>query len=207
MTRRARCLVFAAIICAVGVASAAEPARLARLSQDLARLDGNVGEHADGRTALNLAAGVANAQANVAALAIGAGQVHSAASQEVAASVAPRDALAEIGGSVLASGRGLTSVNQAAGAANAQVNLLAVGTDASVALVQAIDVDLLAGVTAREAAPVGATANDGPVATREARIGGAAFQGPQGVLQINQTAGVGNASANAIVLQLPGGAP
>jgi hypothetical protein len=34
-----------------------------------------------------------------------------------------------------------------------------------------------------------------------------AFRGSQGVVQVNQTAGVGNSSANAIVIQLPGGSP
>jgi hypothetical protein len=42
---------------------------------------------------------------------------------------------------------------------------------------------------------------------REARIDAGAIASPRGVLQINQTAGVGNASVNAIVLQLPGGTP
>ncbi len=42
---------------------------------------------------------------------------------------------------------------------------------------------------------------------REARIDGTAVRAPSGVVQINQTAGVGNASANAIVLRLPGSTP
>ena len=41
----------------------------------------------------------------------------------------------------------------------------------------------------------------------EAFIADDAFRGSQGVVQVNQTAGVGNASTNAIVLQLPGGTP
>ena len=36
---------------------------------------------------------------------------------------------------------------------------------------------------------------------------GAALVAPTGNVQLNQTAGAGNASANAIVLQLPGGTP
>jgi hypothetical protein len=184
-----------------------DPAQVVRSARDTSRIAGDVGAQVDGRTALNIVAGVGNAQANVASIAVGAGESHSSASQSVAARVDPRDAVADIGGNVLASGRGLTSINQVAGAANAQANLVAIGVSAGVELVQSIDVALLADVAAGEPLPADALDSTQPASTREARIGGAAFQGPQGVLQINQTAGVGNASANAIVLQIPGGAP
>lgn len=202
--RRALPVVLLAGLLGAAAAGATEPGPAERLARDVARIDEDFAGHVDGRTALNIAAGAGNAQANIATLAVGPGDSTSRASQQASALVDAREAVADIGGSALASGRGLTSINQAAGAANAQANLVAIGVGAGIDLVQAVDIEL-AGV-ASGSAPDTAAATEAS-ATREARIGGAAFQGPQGVLQINQTAGTGNASANAIVLQIPGGAP
>ncbi|MFZ5655800.1 MAG: hypothetical protein ACOY37_01840 [Pseudomonadota bacterium] len=202
--RRATAAMLLAGLLWAAASGATEPGPAERLARDVSRIDEDFASNVDGRTAVNIAAGAGNAQANVATLAAGAGESTSRASQQLSALVDARDAVADIGGSALASGRGLTSINQAAGAANAQANLIAIGIGAGIDLVQAVDVEL-AGV-ATGTAPDASAATEAS-ATREARIGGAAFQGPQGVLQINQTAGTGNASANAIVLQIPGGAP
>ena len=71
------------------------------------------------------------------------------------------------------------------------------------ALVAGVDDAALAGV-AGDTTSGGAQPTSRP---REAFIADDAFRGSQGVVQVNQTAGVGNASTNAIVLQLPGGTP
>lgn len=211
MSRRlALALATTVLLASTVVAEEASP--VAALARDVSQLEGRVGERLDGRIALNIAAGRGNAQANLAAISHGAGSdTEASVSQNVGLVVSGdgRDALAGIGGSVLAAGQGLTSVNQAAGTGNSQLNLLAIGAGGAAAAhgVQTIDLELLATVSA-DAAPVDIDAlADGPAPLREARIGDGAFQSPQGVLQINQTAGVGNASANAIVLQIPGGAP
>lgn len=179
--------------------------------RDVSRLDGQVGERMHGRLALNVVAGHGNAQANLAAIAHGpASQSDASVTQHVAPStgVAARDALAVIDGRVLAGAQGVASVNQVAGSGNAQLNALAIlaGGGASTHGAQTLDPAVLATV-AVDPVPAGTPSAVDPAPLREARIDGGAFQGPQGVLQINQTAGVGNASTNAIVLHIPGGAP
>lgn len=190
---RQTALVFALAMGAlVGVAHAQSTGR------DSSRVDGSAGSGIDGRAAINLAAGSSNAQANVGAIGAGA---NARVDQAVLADPAARsrDASAIVSGQALASGTGALAFNQVAGSGNAQANLLAIGTGP-----QDLGVDVLATVSA--GIPIGAL----PAAasgSREARIDPAALQGHTGILQVNQTAGVGNASTNAIVLQLPGGTP
>ena len=165
--------------------------------RDASVVDAGTARGTAGRTAINLAAGSSNAQANVAAIATGA------ADASVRQAVAPppvaraRDASARIGAGALAAGSGALAVNQAAGSGNAQANVLVLTGP------QTVDAGVLAQVSADVAPPAGIAA--GPAGTREARIDPGALTGQSGVLQINQTAGVGNASTNALVLQLPGG--
>lgn len=201
MIRRAAVL---ALCLAAFVAAAGEPS----VRTDRSTIDGLAGQGMSGLAAINQATGRGNAQANLAVFAVGqhAGarasglQATAVEAGDVAAS-----AVARIGGGALAGTTGLLSVNQAAGSANAQLNLLAVGDLAEATAVQSVDVTALATVAAGPA-PDAADAL-APVPLREARIEGAALANPQGVLQLNQTAGVGNASANAIVLHVPGGTP
>ena len=121
------------------------------------------------------------------------------------AAPAAADDRAVIEGQAAAGTGGRIAVNQAAGTGNAQANLFAIGQLGSpaVALVAGVDDAALAGV-AGDTTSGGAQPTSRP---REAFIADDAFRGSQGVVQVNQTAGVGNASTNAIVLQLPGGTP
>ncbi|TBR13192.1 MAG: hypothetical protein EPO46_03255 [Lysobacter sp.] len=177
---------------------------------DIAVIEGNAGTALSGIASINMAAGRGNAQANVGAITLGAGgNAMAMASQatEVAADDLGRDASARITGNALSLGTGVLAVNQAAGAANAQLNLFAIAAcdaDALVFFAQAIDTAALAAVSSGNSLEPEALS---PAAVREARIDAGAITRPQGVLQLNQTAGVGNASANAIVLRIPGSAP
>lgn len=173
-----------------------------------------VAERARGRVAINQAAGEGNAQANLAAIAAadGTSLTAAAARQQVVAGDRRRDAHARIDGQAFGGAHGLLTLNQAAGGGNAQANLVVIGQGeghvALVGLAQAVTglADAaLAGVAAsnpRADLPVLETAP-----RREALIGADAFARPQGLVQVNQSAGVGNASANAIVLLLPGSGP
>jgi len=193
----------------VPVTWAADPAAPRPARSYSSTVDGDAGRYISGVASINLVAGRGNAQANLAAIAFGphtGARASGLQATAVEAGDVGSDARVQIGDGALAAGTGVLAVNQAAGAANAQLNLLGVGTDdVSAGLFQSVDVTALAVVAS--GVPLAPDAAPAPPAAREARIEGTAFANPQGVLQLNQTAGVGNASANAIVLQLPGGTP
>lgn len=170
-------------------------------------------EGTSGRVAINQAAGEGNVQANLAAIAVGGSvEVASAARQQAGAGDPKRDAHARIDGAAFGESHGLLAINQAAGGGNVQANLVAIGQgDTSVAIA-----GIAQTVTGLADAALADVAASGPGATpsapadtprREALIGGDAFARSQGLVQVNQSAGVGNASANAIVLLLPAGGP
>lgn len=178
-----------------------------------ARLAGRAGDHAHGRTAINQAAGTGNVQANLAAIALsdgGTALLQLQSEQSVAATGARRDASARINEQAFQASRGVLSINQAAGARNAQANLLGIGRGehalASLGFGQGLTGlgdAALANVSGDTPGP--ATGPSAPL--REAVIAGDALRSSQGVVQLNQTAGADNRSVNAIVLLLPGGAP
>lgn len=180
---------------------------------DRAHVGGDAVRGASGRVAVNQAAGAGNAQANVAGIALtadGFGGVALQVRQAVPAGERARDASARIDGSAFHGGDGLFSVNQAAGAGNAQANLIAIGRGGA----SVVGIDLAQGIAGLDDAALAAVAGDAPdgdtagaAPLREAVIAGGALRETRGVMQVNQTAGVGNRSANTIVLLLPGGAP
>ena len=183
---------------------------------DQAVIEGAAVSGAQGRIAVNQAA-VAGCEGPEVGLRIaGAGGlglvgVH-AAQKPGAASPAlrERDAAARIQHGAFSGSQGVLSVNQIAGSGNAQANLFMVGQGpqgvvaAGVHGISGIDDAALADVAGDANTTEGAVV---PSWRREAVIADDAFRGSQGVVQVNQTAGVGNSSTNAIVLQLPGGTP
>jgi hypothetical protein len=173
------------------------------------------GRDAHGRVAVNVAAGAGNAQANLAAIAVSDGGLaipDARVLQRPQSGGREAHARARIERGAFGDGDGLLSINQVAGSGNAQANVFLLGNVPA-------DVDALAlpGAVAPLAADTELAATQGdpnpsdlqhaPAWRREAVIADDAFRGRQGVLQVNQTAGVGNNSANAIVIQLPGGSP
>jgi hypothetical protein len=170
--------------------------------QDLALIGDHAGAGSQGRTAINQAAGAGNAQANLAALAyaqegIAMADTHSLQGATPAQRAAAASAVIE--GSAFNDTSGALSLNQAAGASNLQLNTIAIGTGGWL-LANADDAALAE--TAGAGTSTEGTATASP--DRRALIDIGAFRGSQGVVQVNQTAGVGNLSTNAIVLQLPG---
>jgi len=175
-------------------------------SHDQAIIGDHAGAGSQGRIAVNQAAGVGNAQANLAAIADarnGLGLADTQSRQQATPAQRAAAASATIQGSAFNDASGALSVNQAAGAANLQLNTIAIGTGGW-RLVSADDA-ALADTTGGSAPSTEGTATAS--SDRRALIDIDAFRGSQGVVQVNQTAGVGNLSTNAIVLQLPGGAP
>lgn len=176
-------------------------------AQEVARIEGQAGQLASGRMALNQAAGAGNAQANQMALAwseSGIGQADAQSMQAVTPGDRTRSAQAGIDGGAFQGVQGVLSINQVAGSGNAQANLFVVDQGAMPAWV--VDDTALAQAVG---APPAEGAGTPPTAAREARIDAGAFSGSTGVIQVNQGAGVGNAATNAIVLHLPlqGGTP
>jgi len=178
--------------------------------RDHARIAGQAGHAVSGRVAVNQAAGSGNAQANLAVLAIstgGQGQAALQVRQHPAPGARDRAASTQLQGHAFAGSQGLLSINQVAGSGNAQANLFVVGqrsVSTPIPLpIAGLDDTALAAVAAAPGPGDHAT----PIPPRDARIADDAFRGSQGVIQLNQTAGVGNLSTNAIVLQLPGGTP
>lgn len=182
---------------------------------DAAAIGGAAGRGLAGRGAINLAAGSGNAQANLAAIALSSGghglitlqaRQHAQLPPAQLAELRERDASARIDGRAFSDSIGLLSVNQVAGSGNAQINVFALGNaDAAIAASGLAGLD-----DATLAAVAGNNPTEGtetPSGLRHATIADDAFHGSQGVVQVNQSAGVGNLSTNAIVLQLPGGAP
>ncbi|RDZ26582.1 hypothetical protein [Lysobacter silvisoli] len=181
-------------------------------SLDQARAADRAAQGAVGRTAVNQAAGRGNAQVNLAVIALsaqGPGLADARSRQSAGAGERQRDAVARIEGQAFSASNGLLSLNQAAGSGNTQANVFVLGNGGALPLAvfdggkAALDDDALASVA-------GTQPLDGPAAAprlRQALIADDALRGGQGVVQVNQTAGVGNATTNAIVLRLPGGTP
>ncbi len=185
---------------------------------DVASIGDDAGRSLAGRGALNLAAGSGNAQANLAAIALSSSgdalitlqarqrtQLQPAELAQLA-ELRERDASARIDGRAFADSVGLLSVNQVAGSGNAQLNVFALGNaDAAIAASGLAGLDDATLATVAGNNPTEGT--ETPFGLRHVVIADDAFHGSRGVVQVNQSAGVGNFSTNAIVLQLPGGTP
>jgi hypothetical protein len=158
-----------------------------------------------GRAAVNMAAGDSNVQTNAAALAagVGAGSVRVGVEQNSAAGYAavPGIATATIGSGAFANASGLVSINQTSGAANAQANTAALGLGNGVEVVA----DSVLSTTISGAGPALAAAGN---KTRQqgVSISDTAFEGARGLVQVNQSAGSGNATANNFALRIETGA-
>ena len=168
------------------------------------RLDGYVLQGADGSVAVNLAAGDLNSQANLRAFAAGPdAQAWIDTRQRTLGNQAdaPLEAQATIAGDVLAGAHGLVSINQASGTANTQLNAVAAAL-ATQGIRETTDGSLSAAVSASaEVQPVAGSGAPG-AGTRSVAVAAGAMQDFRGVLQLNQTAGAGNATANILTLSV-----
>ena len=152
-----------------------------------------------GNLMLNQAAGDTQQQANARAIAIG--RQASAETQvrqynQQNADPAAIDATAHIGGSSFAGNQGVTGVNQGAGSGNQQINALRI----AVGLPQGLDDSALA---QQSVAPSGLSGAAEPQSgQRVVSIDDAAFGNSRGVVQLNQSAGVGNRSINSLGIRV-----
>ncbi|WP_233831502.1 hypothetical protein [Paraburkholderia sp. ZP32-5] len=157
-----------------------------------------------GAFTVNETAGLDNAQANQITVTNGnngtvAGNANaSVQSASVAANVTRAQASIEANAFLNTSGAVL--VNQSAGAGNLQRNSTQVGT-AALGVETVPDSELSA--TAPRNGSLGQSSSIRDV--REANISSNAFRNATGIVQINQAAGAGNATANSFVLRPPAG--
>lgn len=167
------------------------------------RLDGHALQNAQGSIALNLAAGDLNSQANLRAFASGPtaqAQIDARQRLQHNQADAPWDAQASIGGHALAGAHGLVSINQVSGSANAQLNAVAASL-ADQGIRETTD-GTLSSVSASAEMQSGAETVAPGQGTRSVSVAAGAMQGFRGVLQLNQTAGSGNATGNILSLSV-----
>lgn len=198
---------FAMILCILATASAraGDGDDYATLLGYLAnsRIDGNALRGANGASAVNLSAGDMNQQANLRAFASGGpAQIQALQLQSDNQADRPRAASASIGGNAYAGGSGLASINQASGSGNAQLNAVSAEL-ASQGIRETTDGALSAVVSASAGGQQAGNAAAPGGSSRSVAVESSAMRGYQGVLQLNQAAGSGNATSNQLVLSLP----
>ena len=148
---------------------------------------------------VNQAAGDQMQQANTKAIAIG---TESQASTRVIQRIdTPADrsmnASANIGGNAFSNGNGILGVNQGAGANNQMANVTRVSISAAP---QSIDDSALSQQNVALLPSSGATGTS--IGSRQVTTSDQAFTGSRGVIQVNQSAGVGNRMANTLSIRV-----
>jgi hypothetical protein len=162
----------------------------------------NAATSTTGALAVNEAAGLDNAQGNQLTITSG-GSVANVNLDEQGATVRARldNASALIGSGAFANTSGAMMVNQAAGVGNIQRNSAQIGTGAlGVTMVSDGELSAASATNGGVGNQAGETGG-----IREVRIDGVAFRNATGLVQVNQTAGAGNATANSFVLRPPAG--
>jgi len=167
-------------------------------------IDSNVLSHVRGRFAVNMTAGDANTQANAAAIALGTqdgpaiGLINGMQVTNSQQANLPDLAIATIGSQAFAYSSGLISVNQSSGVGNAQANgaAFAMGFEEVVA-------ESVLSATTSNAVPIDA---ENSKRHQTVSIDDTAFHGAHGLVQVNQSAGSGNSTANNFALQVQLGA-
>ena len=148
---------------------------------------------------VNQAAGDQMQQANTKAIAIG---TESQATTRVIQKIdTPADrsmnATANIGGNSFSNGNGILGVNQGAGANNQMANVTRVSISAAP---QSIDDSALSQQNVALLPSSGATGTS--IGSRQVTTSDQAFTGSRGVIQVNQSAGVGNRMANTLSIRV-----
>ncbi len=165
------------------------------------RIDGRALSNADGAITVNQVAGDLNQQANLLAIASGETtqiDVHARQRQSNnrVTGQGALDASASIGGQALQGATGVAMINQASGLGNATVNVVS-ATLAQQGIRESDDEALAASGALASAGGQG-TANSRSAGTRHVAVEDTALRGFDGVLQLNQIAGSGNATANQL---------
>nr|WP_288357542.1 adhesin [uncultured Pseudomonas sp.] len=167
-------------------------------ADDVARID-TAGSAYQGNLSVNQAAGDLQQQANVRVISAGGTGVSASTVRQsidqLPAGSAARNTQASIDGNAFSGGNGVVGVTQAAGVGNQQINVLSVTL---LAAPQSLDDSVLAQSVTRADESFSAT----PVGERRAQMSNEAFSGSRGVVQLNQSSGIGNRTANHLSIRV-----
>jgi len=172
---------------------------------DNSRIDGHAFSGVSGTTAINMSAGDLNQQANLRAFAAGGNARASISSNQTHIddrANAPQHAAATIGGTSFANGGGIVSINQASGSGNAELNAIAAAL-AQQGIRETNDGALSVTVSASARGQPSTRPHGPDNGTRSVAVEATAMKGFDGVLQLNQAAGSGNATSNQLLLAVP----
>lgn len=164
---------------------------------------------AQGAVAINQAAGDHNLQGNLRSFAQGNGANASAFARQhndhvQTRSAATHTARAVIGGDAFRGAGGLVSINQASGAANAELNVVT-ATLANQGIREAGDAWLASTALASAGPQAPIAQDDRDTTTRHVAVEQSALRGFEGVLQLNQIAGAGNTTDNVLMISVQAG--
>lgn len=176
---------------------------LSYLSTDT-RIEGGAMAGANGSIKINQAAGDLNLQANLHSMANGqqaSAGVSSLQQRQSNLFDSPMQATATIGGNALAGAGGIASINQASGGGNAELNSVT-ATLAAQGIREASDEAMTSSEVLASAG--GQAIVSDPRATRRVGVEASALRGFDGVLQLNQIAGSGNATENRFSISVQG---
>jgi len=163
-----------------------------------AEIDGS-GTQYQGNLSVNQAAGDQQQQANARAFAVGNdASATTQIRQRLRSQIDPRiDARSSIQGNSFSNGNGALGVNQSAGASNQQANALRISISAQP---QSIDDSVL--MQQNVALLNNSDPTDSAPGYRQIATSDQAFTGSRGVIQLNQSAGVGNRTANILSVRV-----
>jgi hypothetical protein len=167
-------------------------------SVDNATIQGT-GTQYRGNFSVNQASGDQQQQTNVRAIAIGteAGATTSVIQHLNTPASPSMNATATIGGTSFSNGNGVLGVNQGAGANNQMANAMRISISAAP---QAVDDSALSQQNVALLPSSGATGTQ--TGSRQVVTSDQAFTGSRGVIQVNQSAGVGNRMANTLSIRV-----
>lgn len=159
----------------------------------------NSGADYKGNLMMNQAAGDQQQQINSRAIAIGSEASATGSITQKITTPADRsmNASSSIGGNSFSNGNGALGVNQSAGANNQMINAMRISVSAAP---QSIDDSALSQQNVALLPNSGATGTS--QGSRQVVTSDQAFTGSRGVIQVNQSAGVGNRMANTLSIRV-----
>ena len=159
----------------------------------------NSGANYKGNMMMNQAAGDQQQQVNSRAIAIGTEASASGNLRQTITTPADRsmNATSAITGNAFSNGNGALGVNQSAGANNQMINAMRISVSA---VPQSIDDSVLSQQNVALLPDSGATGTS--QGSRQVVTSDQAFTGSRGVIQVNQSAGVGNRMANTLSIRV-----
>ncbi|WP_248798498.1 adhesin [Pseudomonas sp. MWU13-2105] len=158
----------------------------------------NSGQQYNGNVMVNQAAGDQQQQLNSRAIAVGtSASASTSLSQKITTGASTAiDAKAAIQGNAFSNGNGMVGVNQSAGANNQMINVVRISISA---VPQSIDDSVLSQQNVALSTNSGSST---PPGSRQVVTSDQAFTGSRGVIQVSQSAGVGNRMANTLSIRV-----